>query len=335
MKKLLLGFLSLVIILLIGKTVKAEVYGSMSGKVTTKEGVPVEGVVINWCNYGNAAEMLEMEKKGISSINKRSVTDKNGFYKIDKLVPAKYYIYLGLEIILPKEYSLYKVTKMPNMPVELLKGRNLTDVNFEISRYYGTISGKVYKSDGVTPYKVGVVILKEDNEPLSGGSDSSGVFKFDEYTPCGGGSRIMLNFYDDKYCYVSDIIIDLSQPRDITNLNVIAGEMPLTGFFGVVKNLDGTIFSKGSVRVRSTKWNLLQNDGFINEQGYYQIRGMIPEEYKIIIRPLDEKPDEIKNMTLDSTFSIKNIGEQKEINLIYDESKCKIEKMQLRRGFQF
>jgi hypothetical protein len=271
-------------------------------------------------------KLIEIGKFFVSS----AITDKNGLYKLEKVLPGKYS--LVLPINLPKEYSLYKETKIPKMPIELSEGKNLTDVNFEISHSYGTISGKVFMSDGVTPYKVGIAILKEDNEILSRGSDNNGVFKFDKYKPSSGESKIMLCYEEGSYSYnyVSDIILDLSLPRNITGLNIVAGEMPLTGFFGVVKNMDNTIFSEGYVRIKSTKWKLLDITGFINEQGHYEVKGFIPGEYTITIHPISLESDIIRSMTIDSNFSINSVGEQKEVNLIYDSSKSKIKKVQPR-----
>ncbi|MEW6608962.1 MAG: hypothetical protein AB1414_16200 [bacterium] len=323
MRKFIL--LLIIIVSLIPLKINAETYGSISGRVLTDSGIPIEGVFTKVENYKNIDEKISLGSKVIERYSK---SNKDGIIKFDNLSSDKYYIEI---ISLPEQYKVLYKAILPTMPIEFPQGQNLVDINIKVSRFYGTISGKIFKEDGITPFET--VDVRLSTKGWSKGyfsRDGNYIFK---YEPSNDLWKIiltygLLNGESEKF-YFSDSTLNLSKLDDI-KMNISLSSGNITGFYGTLKNPDGTIYTRGnSITIESITYDVSLTVDVTNSN--YQIKGLVPGEYKFSIfvgdvefETTQEEKFKFEKIVIDSTYTISAFGEQKQIDLICDESKIKI-----------
>ena len=137
------------------------------------------------------------------------------------------------------------------------------------------------------------------------------------------------NKSEQQKIYIDDSTLNLSNANDII-MDIIFSEND-TGFYGTIKNKDGSLYTDNAlITVNSVNtYKIHVSARLLN--GNYQISGLIPGEYKFIVSFGDVERDttnglsyKYKVLSEDSTYTISTLEEQKQVDLLYDESKLKI-----------
>lgn len=247
----------------------ATIYGTISGKVTDEEtgtGVPNVGVHV----YGRVSMTID--------------TDKNGKYKFKKLRPGKYTISF---FPMPPHCDV-------SMPEIVYVGPGENVVFNKVVKLGGTISGKVFKAEGMTPFK-GVYIRafgrgagSEDSNTTEDGSyflqgrlcPSSDYFITADCKIPGYAYKVIVGITVEKVknTEVRDIVFDLN---DITG---IEGHITSSIDGGPIANASIAFINKDILEPLINEPMLL---GAINtdENGYYYLKNLVPGDYLLHVLP--------------------------------------------------
>ena len=263
----------------------ATIYGSISGKVTCENsGKGIPGVVV----------LLSGKKR------EETKTDRDGGYSFDFLDTGNYYIRFV-------HGSPYCTEKEKRIRVEAGKKVVLN----KILKLGGAVTGKVYKSDGKTPFeKVYVHVFFSDGSSRSTRTIADGSYFVGDLCPSNN--------------YVVKIYFGIpgQAPRRLTGIMVSKGKVTkikdivlnlndVTGIEGyVTSSCDGGPFENAECSI--DKIDALNNksipigDISTDKNGYYRMKGMEPGAYKVWIRPpLPPKKDAVTGKPF---FSMQSYG---------------------------
>lgn len=248
--------------------IQATIYGSISGQVTDEEtgkGIPGIGISI----LGRTrAEVL---------------TDAEGKYLKNLLKPGKYNVIFNF-------HSPY-CRSSSGGTLYINPGQNI--VLNSVFKIGGSVSGRVYESDGITP--IGSATI---NVIRYGGGVGKTETKAD-----GSYSMCCLCPTDDYYisvdsnipgiAYIIFLGIKVEKGKDTNVLDVVFDLDDITGIEGIItSSIDGKPIPDAEVAI----WNYKIIDpvkgepieiGSVNtnENGYYYIKNLEPGEYKIYVLP--------------------------------------------------
>lgn len=202
--------------------------GSLSGKVTKQDGVPVA-----------EAEILvirEEDKQGKGIFK----TDINGDYKADNLGAGTYTITIKKDGFVANQNSSVSVTE----------GTNTESINFVLEEA-GSISGTIYLSDGITP-AAGIFIfaqkLNEDSISFST-PDGSGQYKIENVST---GFYTVRAEISDSQILLSSSNVEVRQGNDTTDVNfILPGIGAISGT--AYKNNDTMPFEGATVTLVQTE----------------------------------------------------------------------------------
>ncbi|MEW6089059.1 MAG: carboxypeptidase-like regulatory domain-containing protein, partial [bacterium] len=312
MKKLFISILSMVIIFSTGKTIKAEVYGSISGRVYVeqtgegKEGFRIQVLKgdnlesVNWLNIAGLRGTGELDKYG------ETKTDKNGNYSFNLLPPGKYLI-----VIVEKPLKYY----FENFHiVNLEEGKNITNYDIKLSKL-GSIGGKVYKTDGVNPLENYTIWSYDGEKTYLEVGKAAGEFLIEGLPP---KEHWQLFIKYKGYLYTYDSSVNTMGSIDIKDLRIVVKEDNPTGIFGQVTAPDGLPLKDAYVYVKSEN-EVFRGSADIDSTGSYSIKGLPSAKYYLsIYKRVEDKYIDF----LDSPIELAN-GQQIERNYIYDSTKEK------------
>jgi hypothetical protein len=283
---------SLLILFFIFYPLYAENYGSISGKVTgEKSGEGIPGVVV---------EVVTIN----SVIDIKTKTDSEGRYSFDKLSPDTYYLnfFPGHPYCVKNEWDIHKVRVEAGKKVVLNK----------ILKLGGAVTGKVYKSDGKTPFeKAYVHVFFSDGSSKSTRTIADGSYFVGDLCPSNNYVvRIYFGIPGQASRRLTGIMVSkgkVTKIKDIVlNLNDVTG---IEGY--VTSSCDGGPFENAECSI-SKEVDALNNknipigDISTDKNGYYRMKGMEPGTYWVwICPPLPPKKDVVTGKPF---FSMQSYG---------------------------
>lgn len=140
----------------------ATIYSTISGYVMNADTQqPIAGI-----------EIIAVEKYAENPRMARASSNNRGIYVLKDMTPGSYSLFLGQNV----HYYFEDKKK----EVRVIQGKNVVALNFSL-RKVGSISGKVFQGDGVTPYaNIGVVAQAPGDYILTSVTDTSGAYKIEE-----------------------------------------------------------------------------------------------------------------------------------------------------------
>lgn len=242
----------------------AENTGSVSGKVTSEKsrrGIPDVEIILS--NF-------------VSKEEKKTKTDNNGVYAFDNLEPGKY------RILNTFRYHNYYYD-WNNSIVNIVSGKK-TVFNIEL-KLGGSISGKIYNTDGHTPI-AGVLVESIDEKGRLEGYTNT---KDD-------GSFLIRGIRPSSKCSIEVISIKVldnivvKKGRETKVKDIIFDLKGATGIEGyITSKCDGGPIEKAGIEIRKitpTGDNIINNrEIFTDKSGRFKIMRLEPGEYSYRVRP--------------------------------------------------
>jgi len=308
---LILMFSILAIILFIPKNLEATIYGSICGKVMAGDtGMPLKEAQIHL--------YFHHPQYGILNPN-YTFTDKEGNFCFKMLREGRYYVtytpqhpYLGNDELFTVKYVNKKNYNWPDTII-LEKGENVY-ITITADQIGGSISGRVLKGDGVTPFPdVNVRASSSEGGHSIDRSKEDGSYLITHLIPAD-------NYWlgADTPGYGDKIIagIRVEAGKETSGIDIIINTDDPTGVEGTVTTSDGKPQEMASV-VLYIKDERPGGGDFTDRDGRYSISALDPGIYtmriasngkiKIIERLIIEKGKKTKvDIVLDSTFNEKS-----------------------------
>jgi len=308
----ILMFSILAITLFIPKNLEATIYGSICGKVIAGDtGMPLS----------NAQIMLYSHhpKYGISNPN-YTFTDKEGNFCFEMLGEGRYYLtyipqhpYLGNDELFTVEYVIKKNYNWPSTVI-LEKGKNV-NIDIVADQIGGSISGRVLKGDGVTPFpEVNVNASSSEGNQSGDRSKEDGSYRITHLMPADNYRvELQLPGYGEKR--ITEIRVEAN--KDTSGIDIIVNTDDPTGVEGTVtasdgKPLEGKIVGVFRTDKYGTGWN------FTDKDGKYSISGLEPGIYKIRIGYTMKIIDRPKEKIIEGVVVEK--GKTTRVDIVLDSS---------------
>lgn len=260
-----------------GKVVGEET-GVITGRVTgEKSGHKIPGVVVELDN-----------NKGVVNMNTK--TDRDGRYSFDNLVPGTYYV----NFIPEYPYCF----KWDNHEVCVESGkRAILNKTLELG---GTINGKVYKSDGKTPFEEVIITghasdgsVKETRTRVDGSYFLGNLCPSNKYD-----INVAIGIRGRPYKALAGITVEKGKETRVQNIVFNLNEV--TGIEGYI-----TSSCDGGPLENATVWFYKMEDFLHNrtisvgevktdKNGYYYMKGLDIGDYSVKARPkIPSKKDEV------------------------------------------
>jgi len=308
----ILMFSILAISLFMPKNLEATIYGSICGKVTAGDtGMPLNNAQINLYSHH--------PKYGISNPN-HTLTDKEGNFCFEMLREGRYYItyipphpYLGNDELFTVEYVIKKNYNWPSTVI-LEKGKNV-NIDIVADQIGGSISGRVLKGDGVTPFpEVNVNASSSEGNQWGDRSKEDGSYRITHLMPADNYRvELQLPGYGEKR--ITEIRVEAN--KDTSGIDIIVNTDDPTGVEGTVTASDGKPLEGKIVRVFiKDKW--MGGWNFTDKDGKYSISGLEPGIYTIRIRYTTKIIDRRKEKIIEGVVVEK--GKKTRVDIVLESS---------------
>jgi len=303
--------------LFIPRELKATIYGSICGKLIAGDtGMPLKKALIML--------YLHDPKYGISNPD-YTFTDKEGNFCFEMLREGTYYLtyipeqlYLGNDELFTVKYVNKKNYNWPDTII-LEKGENVY-ITITADQIGGSISGRVLKGDGVTPFpEVSLSAYSPEGNQSIDQSKEDGSYRITHLIPA-GNYRLSTDISGYGRKIIAGIRVEAG--KETSGVDIIINTDDPTGVEGTVTTSDGKPVEGQMV------WVFIKNDfkggrNFTDKDGKYSISALEPGIYtmkthyytdainapkeKIIEGVVIEKGKKTKvDIILDSTFNEKS-----------------------------
>ncbi len=219
-----------------------------------------------------------------SSYGKIGTSAADGSYKINGLTSGSYIVYACAPGYLT-EYYKNVFNSGSATPVPVTAPDNTPDINFTLDRG-GTISGRIYKPDSITPVaNADIFAWSSDIEyGQSGTSDASGNYTIRD-VPSGNyqvrvsASGYVTELYNNVYDYYAATLVKVTAPDNTPDINFI---MAVGGTIsGHVYKADGiTPLAYASISANAVDSGF-GGSGISNADGSYIIAGLSSGNYRV------------------------------------------------------
>jgi hypothetical protein len=218
--------------------------GAITGRLLSGNGTPASNARI-------AAMPLTEDKTAAPVLESIVQTGKDGSYRLENLLPGKYYVFAGL-IELPSYYpgvsSLERATAITVEP-----GRTVSDLNFTLARPAGIkVSGRIMGPESIRNRGVKLTALRGSVARDATVDAVDGVFDFDGILPGNyqlaltsrGSSSISLSVTDQDIRDIQLAAVDCSTGLEVQGLLIGVPSGPVTSVsvlgarFGCSRNVD-------------------------------------------------------------------------------------------------
>ena len=189
--------------------------GSISGEVLSVNGSPVRGIQIELRNFPIKKVKRSFFAEGRARID-NVLTDHTGKYEFKNLSGGNYY----LSIRFPQKIEkVYEYSKKPVMPIKLNQEQDIKNADYTLKQIRSIMSGKVYKSNAVTPCaNASMELFRDDKIYSSATTNENGEYVF-VFEPAAGQWKV--NVKDIDKTVSSSLNMDLSKINIFENINII------------------------------------------------------------------------------------------------------------------
>jgi len=308
----ILMFSILAITLFMPKNLEATIYGSICGKVTAGDtGMPLNNAQINLYSHH--------PKYGISNPN-HTLTDKEGNFCFEMLREGRYYItyipphpYLGNDELFTVEYVIKKNYNWPSTVI-LEKGKNV-NIDIVADQIGGSISGRVLKGDGVTPFpEVFVLASSSEGNQWGDRSKEDGSYRITHLIPA-DNYRLWADTPGYGYKIIDGIRVEAG--KETSGVDIIINTDDPTGVEGTVTSSDGKPVEGEFVRVYiKGKW--IGGWNSTDKDGKYSISGLEPEIYTLKIRYTTDAINAPKDKIIEGVVVEK--GKKTRVDIVLESS---------------
>jgi hypothetical protein len=239
----------------------AEIYMSISG--TVKDAVTGEGIV--------GVEVIAMQENLPPEKSHFATTDSNGNFIIRFVPPGMYDLYTYLS----SEY----VTTYSSMKITVVKGRNIERLNILLHKA-GSVSGKVFQNDGITPVKGATVGAYTSNDNIVfGTTNDNGEYMISGLKETSSCTVVIL---PDGYAGIFKEDIPVTQQQITQGVNFILDPDLSTGINGTVRALNDSNIANALILFYGEKGG---GKAVTDSSGRFSLLGLAPGNYtaKVIV----------------------------------------------------
>lgn len=310
-KRINLFLVSLIMVMCFGipRSLEAKVYGTICGKVIagdTKK--PLKGTIIYLYFHDPKYGMLNPLEE---------TTDREGKFCFKMLREGRYYLtyeaphpYIGNDQLFAAKYASQRKNDWPGTIV-LEKGKNV-NITITVDQIGGSISGRVLRGDGVTPFPdVGVIAQSPEGYSSSDRSRQDGSYRCTNLVPSDNYKlSIQLLGYAEKVIKP----IKVEARKDTSGIDIIVNTEDPTGIEGIVTTPDGKPLEDAVVGINMKDiWLGAMN--FTDKEGRYSISGLEPGIYIMSITKAGQRK-KIEGIIIEK-------GKKTKLNVVFDTSQIK------------
>ncbi len=266
--------------------VHAALFMSVSGMVqdqSTSQGI--EGVKVFLVRLVNGKPLGETQM---------AITDINGNYIFQEVSAGDYWVYSFPE-------KTYAVDTRPTS-ITVIDGENIVDLNFILERQ-STISGTIYKSDGMTPASDILVAAYSDSGFGFATSDENGNYIINALK---GNQTYKVVAIPDGLPTTLQQGIAVGSNENLTNINIATSSTSGAEYFGVVTS------SETGQPIQDAMVALVGDNGTsavatTDATGHYKISGLQEGNYGAMAVNTSFFPQTVNNINISGTSQSNSI----------------------------